>query len=194
MIRLVLIRPGATLYDEQGRIQGSLDVPLSERGRAEADQVVKDLADAHLDILYTAPCASALETARRVGEALRVRVRPVDELRNLNHGLWQGLELEEVKRRHLKLFRQWQEDPRCVCPPCGEPMDAADDRMRVALRSIARRHRGGAVGLVVPDPMALLVASYLKSDCPVRLDDRGMPGAVEWIEVGTAARAEVLTT
>ena len=35
MTQVVLIRPGATVYDEQDRIQGVLDIPLSERGRAE---------------------------------------------------------------------------------------------------------------------------------------------------------------
>ena len=35
MTQVVLIRPGATLYDEQNRVQGALDIPLSERGRAE---------------------------------------------------------------------------------------------------------------------------------------------------------------
>ena len=37
MTQVVLIRPGATVYDEQNRVQGILDIPLSERGRAEAE-------------------------------------------------------------------------------------------------------------------------------------------------------------
>ena len=45
MTQVVLIRPGATVYDEQNRIQGVLDIPLSERGRAE----VAALAESHAD-------------------------------------------------------------------------------------------------------------------------------------------------
>jgi len=189
MIRVVLIRPGATLYDEQRRIQGSLDVPLSERGRAEAARLVDQLADARIDAIYSAPCASALETAGPVGEALGVRVRRVEELRNLDHGLWQGLQFDEVKRRHLKLFRQWNDDPRCVCPPCGEPIESALGRMRVALKAIVRRHRDGSIGLVVPDPMGLMVAASLRDDDQFRLDDRAPTGGVQWIEVEAGERA-----
>ena len=42
MTQVVLIRPGATVYDEQNRVQGVLDVPLSDRGWSEvAEQTVK---------------------------------------------------------------------------------------------------------------------------------------------------------
>ncbi len=35
--RVLLIRPGATDFDDQGRIKGSLDMPMSERGRQQVD-------------------------------------------------------------------------------------------------------------------------------------------------------------
>ena len=35
MVQIVLIRPGSTDYDEQGRIQGTLDIPLNEQGTRE---------------------------------------------------------------------------------------------------------------------------------------------------------------
>ena len=38
MLQIVLIRPGTTDFDEQGRIQGTLDIPLNERG-----QIITDL-------------------------------------------------------------------------------------------------------------------------------------------------------
>lgn len=187
MIRAVLIRPGATLYDEQQRIQGSLDVPLSERGRAEATRLAVRMSDAKLDALYSAPCASAMETAATLGRALRLRVRKVEELRNLDHGLWQGLRLDEVKQRHLRLYRQWQDEPRCVCPPCGEALDDALDRVRAALRGITRRHRDGRIGLVAPDPIAQLIASCLRPDGQIHLDERGPTGELEWIDVEPVA-------
>lgn len=31
MVQIVLIRPGSTDYDEQGRIQGTLDIPSTLR-------------------------------------------------------------------------------------------------------------------------------------------------------------------
>ena len=31
---VLLVRPGATEFDEQGRMKGSLDMPMSEKGHA----------------------------------------------------------------------------------------------------------------------------------------------------------------
>src|SRR5688572_13413557 len=125
MVHLVLIRPGSTDYDLQGRIQGTLDIPLSEQGRQEADQAVEKLRDRSLKTLYCAPCQSAAETARIIGQALRIKVKPLDFLRNLNQGLWQGMLVDEVKLKQPKVYREWKEHPENVCPPDGEMLSQA---------------------------------------------------------------------
>ena len=50
MLQIVLIRPGSTDYDVQGRIQGSLDIPLSEQGLAEAAAVAEQLRGKGLEV------------------------------------------------------------------------------------------------------------------------------------------------
>ena len=44
MLTILLIRSGQTEYDSQGRIQGTLDVPLSEEGRREVLAAAMELA------------------------------------------------------------------------------------------------------------------------------------------------------
>ena len=99
MTTVVLIRPGATAYDEQGRVQGVLDVPLSDRGRAEVAALSVALAGIALASLYCGPGESVARTAEAVGRAVGLRPKRVDELHNLDQGLWQGLQLDEIKRR-----------------------------------------------------------------------------------------------
>jgi broad specificity phosphatase PhoE len=186
MTQVVLIRPGATAYDEQNRIQGVLDLPLSDRGRAEVAALAERLALAGVELaaLYCGPGESVGRTAEAVGRAIGLRPRRVDELRNLDQGLWQGLQIEEVKRRNLKVFRQWLDDPLTVCPPQGEPVDEALDRLKGALRPLIRRHRDEAIGLVVGEPLAQLVAGLLRREPRVHLDDDVPTGGFEQIEVG----------
>ena len=45
--RVLLIRPGATDFDDQGRIKGSLDMPMSERGREQVNSLTEQLAQFH---------------------------------------------------------------------------------------------------------------------------------------------------
>ncbi len=115
MTQVVLIRPGATVYDEQNRVQGVLDLPLSDRGRAEVAAARRDArrasAGIELAALYCGPARASSGPPRPSARPLGLRPRRIDDLRNLDQGLWQGLQVDEIKRRHIKVFRQWLDDP-----------------------------------------------------------------------------------
>ncbi len=163
MTQIILIRPGATDFDEQRRIQGTLDIPLSAQGNLEIAQVTEQLNGAGIDALYCSNCEPARETAGSIADALGIRAKTLDNMQNLNHGLWQGMLIDEVKRKHPKVFRQWQERPESVCPPEGETLSDAMQRIRASVRKLLKRHRDGTIGLVVPEPLASLVRSYLQN-------------------------------
>ena len=176
-VSIVLIRPGATLYDEQNRVQGILDIPLSERGRDEVARLAESLAAAQdrypLSALYCGPGENVVRTAEIVGKAIGLKPRRVEELRNLDQGLWQGLQIEEIKRRNSKLFRQWIDDPQTICPPQGETVSSALERVKAAFKPLLRRHQEGeAFGLVVCEPLARLISCYLKREPRPQLDEQ----------------------
>jgi broad specificity phosphatase PhoE len=156
MLSLLLIRSGRTEYDCQGRIQGTLDIPLSEDGRAEVLAGAAKLLDRQppLTALYAGPCRSVQETAEIMGEQLKLKVKTIDGLHNLNQGLWQGLLFDEVKAKQPRVYRQWQDKPDTVCPPEGETLEEARDRLRASLAKLAKKHKTGAVGLVLGQPLA----------------------------------------
>ncbi len=183
MTQVVLIRPGATVYDEQDRVQGVLDLPLSERGKIEVERLAERLSAASLSVVYCGPGESVVRTADAVARAFGLRPKRIDDLRNLDQGLWQGLQLDEIKRRNLKVFRQWQDDPRTICPPQGETVEDAMDRIKTALRPLLRRHRDETIGLVVGEPLAQLIACYLRGNPRVQLDDDVATGDFERIDV-----------
>jgi broad specificity phosphatase PhoE len=187
MAQAILIRSGTTLYDEQNRVQGILDVPLSERGRAEAVRLAESLgamlAATPLAALYCGPGESVVRTAEIVGKALGLRPRRIDDLRNLDQGLWQGLQLEEIRRRNTKLFRQWIEDPLTICPPQGETVEDAMDRVKQALKPLFRRHQSESFGLVVGEPLARLVSCFFRRDPRPQLDEQLPCCGFEQIEI-----------
>jgi broad specificity phosphatase PhoE len=173
----LLIRPGATLYDEQNRVQGILDLPLSENGLVEVRRLAEALASPSqtppLSALYSGPEEHTTRTAEILGKVLGLRPRRIDELRNLDQGLWQGLQVEEIRRRNNRLFRQWIEDPRTICPPQGEPVTEATERVKAALKPLIRRHQDGELfGLVVAEPLARLVSCYLRGESRPQLDEQ----------------------
>ncbi|MCH8830868.1 MAG: histidine phosphatase family protein, partial [Planctomycetes bacterium] len=89
MVNVIVIRPGCTDYDEQQRIQGSLDLPLNSRGREQVDHLAEQLADTEIEVLFTAPGEPARSTAAAIGESLGITVKEKKGLRNLDQGLWE---------------------------------------------------------------------------------------------------------
>lgn len=164
MLEIVLIRSGRTEYDCQGRIQGTLDVPLSEDGRREAEACAAELAarGATIGALYAGPCRSVQETAEILAERLKLRVKTIDALQNVNQGLWQGMLFDEVKAKQPKVYRQWVAAPETVCPPDGETLQEARQRVQKALAKLTKKHKSGAIALVLGQPLANVVRCLLR--------------------------------
>lgn len=163
MLEIVLIRPGSTDYDTNGRIQGTLDMPLNAAGNSEVAREIEQLRDRNLEAIYCATCQPALQTAGAIAAALDVPLKKLDNMRNLNHGLWQGMLVDEVKRKHPRVYRQWQEQPELICPPEGETLGEARGRISLALKKLFKKHKRGVIGLVAPEPLASIVRYELGS-------------------------------
>lgn len=162
MLRIVLIRSGATDFDEQGRIKGTLDVPLNARGANEILAEVPEIAPLGISVLYASPCQAAQESAQVIADRLGLKVRTVEQLDNIDHGLWHGLMVDEVRQRQPRVYRQLQDHPETVCPPEGEPLVEARQRVSDALERLLRKHSQGTIAIVVPEPLCSLVRACLE--------------------------------
>jgi broad specificity phosphatase PhoE len=189
MFRILLIRPGTTDYDQQGRIQGTLDIPLCEEGRREVDAAVESLRDQPLDAIYASPSQSAKQTADALGNLLSIKPKTLDKLHNLNQGLWQGMLVDDVKKKQPKVYRQWQEQPETVCPPQGETVSAAKERVQAVVAKLMKKHKSeGVVALVVPEPLASVVLNVLRHDGLGDLWQR-KPEAGSWVVLDVLPQA-----
>ncbi len=161
MTRIVLIRPGATDYDREARIQGALDIPLNDEGGQEVAQLVDQLAHCDIEIVYAPNCQPARQTAELIAHGLGVKHKRLERMQNLNHGLWQGMPIDEVRQKQPRVYKQWQEQPENVCPPEGEMLSEADARVRSAITRLLKKHREGTIAIVVPEPVASLVRRFI---------------------------------
>ena len=161
MVQIVLIRPGSTDYDVQERILGSLDIPLNERGLAEVAATVEQVRDKGMEMIFAPVSQPSLQTAEVIAKALKIKLKKVERLENLNQGLWQGMLVEDVRHKQPKVYRQWQEQPENVCPPDGEMLGQADDRVRNAIVKLLKRRKEGVVGLVLPEPLLSLARRFI---------------------------------
>ncbi len=162
MVQVLVIRPGTTEYDQQRRVQGTLDIPLCEDGRQQVETLVETLRDQPISAIYASPCQSADQTAEALAQAFDLKVKTIDKLQNLDQGLWQGMLVADVKSKQPKVYRQFQEQPETVCPPQGETLSTAKQRVSQALAKLLKKYKADqVVAIVVPEPLASVVRHVL---------------------------------
>jgi len=169
MVKICLVRPGATSFDEEGRMKGCLDIPLCEKGLEQANSVAKEIVQelaqsteqSSFDAIYSAPCQSAQETAGVLAKALDGRVKLLECMQNVDHGLWQGKLIDEVRRTQPTVYKNIQEHPEAFAPPGGERLEDAQDRVRKTVERLVKKHKNEFILLIVPDPLASLIRQLL---------------------------------
>ena len=167
MSHVILIRAGSTDYHDQSRLLGNLEMPISSAGMEEVRQVASVLLEQDLtpEAILTAPADPASSTAEAVSEVFpNAKVRELEELGNVDQGLWQGLPESDVRRRYPKVFRNGREKPQAIYPPDGESLGDACERIQKVLNKAIRKHSIFAV--VAPDPIATVIRCTIQQRCP----------------------------
>jgi probable phosphoglycerate mutase len=179
--RLVFMtRHGETDWNLEGRWQGHTDVPLNERGRAQARAVAETLREVGLVGLVSSDLSRARETAEIVGASLGLGVAYVDaDLRERMFGVFEGLTRAECERLHPEAWRAWVEEQR---PADGvEPPSSVAARVTAAIRRAAERiGREGQPVLLVSHGSALRSVVHQATGASVGPIANGAIWRIEW--------------
>ena len=148
LLRLILVRHGASTWNEERRIQGQLDPPLSELGREQAVKVGERFRGTRIDAFYSSDLGRAVETAAAIETATGVHPELVPELREVALGEWEGLNRDELKSRYPAEWARWSASQSWDIVPGGEGTNAFEARVGAAIERITERHRSGTVLVV----------------------------------------------
>jgi broad specificity phosphatase PhoE len=161
-LQFLLVRTGCTDYDQQRRIRGRLNMPLSDEGSQQVALTAADTADVDICSVYSAPCQASRQTAETIAAQTGAKVRPSVELQNLDLGLWEGKLVEDVKSQQPKVYRRWQEQPETICPPEGEMLSDARRRLSGMVGKALKKHKSGTITFVLPEPLATVFSCQLQ--------------------------------
>lgn len=108
MKRLIVLRHGQTAWNDENRVQGSVDIELNDAGRAQARAAAEVLARVEPSIVVTSDMRRAGDTAWAIAELVGLEVRIDKRLRERAYGPWEGLTRPEIAERFPAEFEQWQ--------------------------------------------------------------------------------------
>ncbi|MBA3906998.1 MAG: histidine phosphatase family protein [Pseudonocardiales bacterium] len=146
--RLVLLRHGQTNYNVEGRMQGHLDVLLTETGHAQAAAVAPGIAALGPDRLISSDLRRAVDTADVVAAASGLDVKVDPRLRETHLGEWQGRPLVDVERGWPGAIAAWRSDP-AWAPPGGESRIEVVRRSRPVIDELDEEYADNPKGIVV---------------------------------------------
>lgn len=156
-MKLALIPCGGTEWHDEGRLLGRVELPLTAAGQKNCRDWARRLKSEGLERILHGSDELATRTAEAVARVLAVPTKAVDELIEVDLGLWTGLTDAELKTRFASAHRELCESPLNVVPPDGESLSAATKRLTASLRKQTRRKAGQTIGVVLrPLSLALM--------------------------------------
>lgn len=191
--RVFLVRHGATVLTAEDRFAGSIDVPLSEEGRAQARRLAMRLRPQGIAAVYASPLGRTVETAEILAAPYGLKVQTRPALREISHGRWEQMTRAEVAEKYPEEAANWEKDPFTFAPQGGESGLGVTARALPELLNIVRTHRGERV-LVVSHKatIRLLISSLLGFD-PRRYRDNldQSPAALNVVDFKDPTRARL---
>ncbi|MBO4209318.1 bifunctional RNase H/acid phosphatase [Micromonospora echinofusca] len=193
--RLILVRHGATELTAQRRYSGRGDVPLAERGRAQARAAATRVAALAPTVaaVVSSPLSRCTATAELIARALGgPPVRTDDDLIECDFGDWEGRTFADVRAEFPGEMDAWLAST-TVAPPGGESFVEVTARIRRAREALLAGYPGETVVVVSHvSPLKILLRDALAAGDAflhrLYLDPAGISVLDTWPDGGVAVR------
>ncbi len=148
--RVILVRHGETDWNQQGRFQGQIDIPLNENGKAQAKAASEFLKDTIIDKAFSSSLSRPQETAQIILEKHSgIEISLKDNLKEIGHGKWEGKLESEIQSDWPDLLKEWKTFPEKVQMPEGENINEVSTRSINGWEEICKDLKNDETALVV---------------------------------------------
>ena len=132
---LYILRHGH--IDTAGCLVGQTDLPLSPKGIKQAHNWRDRLSGIAFGAVWCSPLQRAKQMASLVSAGKAgVQIQPVDALKEVSLGLWEGMPKEEVQARYPHQWERRGQDMAHCAPPGGESLAMLAHRVLPAFHAI----------------------------------------------------------
>ena len=104
-MKLIIVRHGKTIANQEKIIQGQTHGVLSEEGIEQARKVAERLKNEEIHVIFTSDLKRAADTAKEISKFHNVPFHLVKELRERSYG-----EFEGQKRGEIDAEKKWSDD------------------------------------------------------------------------------------
>ncbi|WP_455089198.1 histidine phosphatase family protein [Peptoanaerobacter stomatis] len=135
-MKIYITRHGRTIWNEEGKLQGSLDSPLTQEGIQMAKDLSKRILPYNIELIVTSDLKRAKDTSDYIRGNMDIPIWYFEELREMSYGVWDGMKMEEVYEKYANEFEKFKKDPYNYNNGSGETYHQLIDRVKMSLEKI----------------------------------------------------------
>jgi len=150
MITLYVTRHGITKWNEEHRLQGSQNSPLTGEGIQNARKLHEKYKDIPFSHCFSSPLPRAVHTSQLLIGDRGIPLFLDTELREIDLGAWEGLEIETVEKDFPEDFDKFWKYPEKFYPKSGENFYQVIERVTSFLEKVKN----------LPDEYIVLIVSH----------------------------------
>ncbi len=146
--RLYLVRHGQVADGHTDRYHGHNDIGLSAKGVRQFEDLAAQLAPVPLAAVYASDLTRARTGAEIISRGRKVKAQIITEFREVNFGVWEGLNFTEIAERYPEELQARFQDLTSFRIPGGESLTDVRARALPRLTDLIQKHQQQAFLIV----------------------------------------------
>lgn len=192
--RIYFVRHGESESNLIHQFAGSLDKPLTDKGRFQADATARLLSDVPFSAVYASDLARAYDTGKRIANTHGVPLIADERLREIFAGEWEGKIYSDLEKDYPESYGVWLSQIGLTQCPGGESVASLQARVKKCVDEIVRNHPGETI-CIATHATPIRVMECIWSHTPLSLM-HGIPwvgnASVTVVEYGKDGLGKVL--
>ena len=168
--RLHLVRHGEVDEAYHEVFGGQIDMELSPLGHEQARRLAKFLGDRHFDRIYCSPMLRVRQTAKPLLDALGREAEVIDDLREVDFGVWTGHKWHEIQEKFGVDAEDWLVHLENGDVAEAEPMVECRSRIRGSLEQMMDEGAGQDVLVLCHGGVIRMLLSLLLDEPFSKMD------------------------
>ena len=96
-MKLYVVRHGETIWNVERKVQGITDIPLTEKGKKDAEELQELISALNIDVVISSPLERARETAKILIDS-KLPVNTDDRIKERDWGMNEGALIDTIDR------------------------------------------------------------------------------------------------
>ena len=155
------LRHGETLSNTNSIYAGWSNEGLTPRGRMQAEEAAKKLANFNIDVIYSSPLRRAVQTAETIATYLNKILIIEETFKELRLGLWEGLHEDEIAREFKEQWNIWNKRPGELVLDGRETLDQLLERALTGINKIKTNNNQRSAVVVTHVPIIRVIYLYI---------------------------------